>query len=335
MLAFKDVTQSVSDFETYLTQRIAKPSQWSMQDYMNRVKFMFGLKKYFPPPVEEDQLLPTLLQQSQKWHGLETYRVGTQLLRKAQLTGLSESATKFLNEYRWKSSRTYADPNSVTDSELMTALNAYEAKREQDFKERSDRKMSKKRKSSRSRESESRSRTRPKYRDRSSNSPPAKRKKPKKFCQVCKDADKPYRIYTNHNTEECHFGPKSKSHKKASRKDYKKKEARRADYSSPSSDAASSSSEESEREANVMRRARKRKPSNKSARRARSRAASRKRARSASTADSQSVISIPDDESEDSWMAAQRRVDERNRREAEAEEEDKNSRFYESPDSHE
>ena len=84
-----------------------------------------------------------------------------------------------------------------------------------------------------------------------------------------------------------------------------------------------------------MRRARKRKPSNKSARRARSRAASRKRARSASTADSQSVISIPDDESEDSWMAAQRRVEERNRREAEAEEENKNSRFYESPDSHE
>ena len=35
LMAFKDVTQSVSDFETYLTQRIAKPPQWSMQNYMN------------------------------------------------------------------------------------------------------------------------------------------------------------------------------------------------------------------------------------------------------------------------------------------------------------
>ena len=84
-----------------------------------------------------------------------------------------------------------------------------------------------------------------------------------------------------------------------------------------------------------MRRAKERRASKRSARRARSRAASRKRARSASTHDSQSVISIPDEsESEDSWMAAQRRVDERKKREAEAEEE-KLSRFYESPDSHE
>ena len=165
--------------------------------------------------------MPTLQQQTMKWKDIESYRVGNQILRKAQWNGLPESVTKYLNEYRWKSNRNYQDPVLVSDSELMTALNSFELKREQDFKDKSDRKMTNKCKASRSK---SRSRTHPKYRERSSNSPPAKEKKSRKFCQICKDAGKEFRIYSNHNTEECHFRPKDESHKKAPKKDYRKKE---------------------------------------------------------------------------------------------------------------
>ena len=107
-----------------------------MKDYMNRVQYMFGVKKYFPPPVVEDKLVQTLLQQGLKWKIIETYHVGTLMLRKTQINGLSQSTIKFLNEYRWKSSNNYSDPNEVTDSELMSALIQFESQREQDFQER-------------------------------------------------------------------------------------------------------------------------------------------------------------------------------------------------------
>ena len=83
LLEFKDVTQALSDYETYLTQ------QWI---YINRIQYMFGVKQiyiYFPPPVAEDELVQTLLQQGLKWKEIETYHVGSLMLRKAQINGLS------------------------------------------------------------------------------------------------------------------------------------------------------------------------------------------------------------------------------------------------------
>ena len=105
--------------------------------------------------------MQTLLQEGLKWKIIENYHVGTLILRKAQINGLSQSTIKFLNKYRWKSSNNYSDPNEVTDSELMSALIQFKSQREQDFQERKDRQMTSKRKSSRSK---SRSRTNPKYR---------------------------------------------------------------------------------------------------------------------------------------------------------------------------
>ena len=82
-----------------------------------------------------------------------------------------------------------------------------------------------------------------------------------------------------------------------------------------------------------MRRAKRRKSSRKPKCHVRGRAASRKRARSPSP-DSQSVVTIHDD---DSWMEAQRRADERKRlEELELEKERyEKSRFNDSPDADE
>ena len=254
----------------------------------------------------EDKPVQTLLQQGLKWKIIENYHVGTLMLRKAQINGLSQSTIKFLNEYRWKSSNNYSDPNEVTDSELMSALIQFESQREQDFQERKDRQMTSKRKSSRSK---SRSRTNPKY--RTSNSPPA-RKKTKKFCQVCKDNGKDKRIYTNHNTEECHFRPdKVKSYKKAPKKDYRKREARHADQDhSSSSESAYSSTDESERKANVMRRRSRRKSSKKVKSRAHARASKLRKRQKIHHPDLSDGNSSPEPEREgspDIWMEGDKR----------------------------
>ena len=115
-----------------LEDYIKKPHEMSMIKYYNRCVMMYDYQKYFPPPIDNQNLGETLVAHKDYWKDVKNYEPSKHQLRSTILNGLPQRVIVYLDRiYRWSKKDTYQEPSDVSEAELLDALRSYETKKRQ------------------------------------------------------------------------------------------------------------------------------------------------------------------------------------------------------------
>ena len=93
-----------------------KPQDWTIDQYLDQVQWMYSIFKYFPletPP------------QATPFEELENYKANLHMLRSGQISGLPDFYKLHLRTYRWLNNSTYNNPLLVDEPTFCCSLNNY------------------------------------------------------------------------------------------------------------------------------------------------------------------------------------------------------------------